>query len=111
MKKKFFPTHKNDWNESEKNNEIIARNRLLGPHNTKEIKHANKSKHNLSRENQVILLMNTDSKNYFVIKSFSALLKRITSKHKGGFYCLNCPHSYSTKDIKYQHKVPTIIVM
>ena len=28
----------------------------------------------------------------------SALLKGIISKHKGDFYCLNCFHSYSTKE-------------
>ena len=39
-----FPSHKNDWNESEKNNEIIALNILYVPHNTKEIGSAYKSK-------------------------------------------------------------------
>ena len=27
-----------------------------------------------------------------------ALLRRITSNHNGNFYCLNCFHSYSTKN-------------
>ena len=37
-------------------------------------------------------------KNYLAVKSLSTLLKGITSKHDGNFYCLNCLHSYSTKD-------------
>ena len=43
---------------------------------------------------------------YFAVKKLSALLKRITSNHKGGFYCLNCFHSYSTKEKlkKQKHK-------
>ena len=37
-------------------------------------------------------------------KKLSALLKGITSKHKGDFYCLNCFHSYSTKENLKKHK-------
>ena len=32
------------------------------------------------------------------MKSFPALLRRITSNHDGDFYCLNCFHSYRTKN-------------
>ena len=38
----------------------IALNILYVPHNTEKIRHAYKSKYNLTRENQVILLMITD---------------------------------------------------
>ena len=98
MEKINFLSHKNDWNEFEKNNKTIALNILYVPHNTKEIGSAYKSKH-LSRENQVILLMITDGKkwHYLAGKSLSALLRGITSKHDGYFYCLNCLHSYTTK--------------
>ena len=34
----------------------------------------------------------------------SALLKGITSKHKGDFYCLNCFHSYRTQEKLKKHK-------
>ena len=34
----------------------------------------------------------------------SALLRGITSKHEGEFYCLNCFHWYSTKDKFKKHK-------
>ena len=76
------------------------------PHNTEEIRHAYKSKHNLKRENQVILLMITDHEkwHYLAVKKLSALLKRITSKHIGDFYCLNCFHSYSTKEKLNKHR-------
>ena len=43
---------------------------------------------------------------YLAVKSFSALLRGITSKHKGVFYCLNCFHLYSTdKKLKKHVKV------
>ena len=60
------------------------------PHNTKEIRHAYKLKHNLNRENQVILLMITDGEkwHYLAVKSLPALFRGITSKHEGDFYCL-----------------------
>ena len=69
-------------------------------HGTEEIRHACKSKHNLKRENQVIVLMITDGKkwHYLAIKKLSALLKGITSKHKGDFYCLNCFYLYRTNE-------------
>ena len=62
------------------------------PYNTEEIRHAYKSKRNLKRENQVILLMITNGEKwyYLAVKKLSALLKGIISKHKGDFYYLNC---------------------
>ena len=43
--------------------------------------------------------MITDGKkwHHFAVKKLPALLRRITSKHEGDFYYLNCFHSYSTK--------------
>ena len=101
-----FPLHRNDWNEFEKNNKTIALNILYVPRNTKEIESAYKSKHNLSRENQVILLMITDGKkkHYLAVKNSSALLRGITCNHNGNFYCLNCLHSYSTRDRLKKHE-------
>ena len=95
-----FPSHSKDWKTFESNNKSIALNIWHVPHNTKIIRHAYKSKYNLERENQVILLMITDGKkwSYFAVKSLSALFKGITSKHKGGFYCLNCFHSYTAEN-------------
>ena len=84
----------------------IAFNILYVPQNTQEIRHAYKSKHNLKRENQLILLMITDGEkwHYLTVKKWSVLLKGITSKHKGDFYCLNCFHSYSTKEKLKKHR-------
>ena len=64
------------------------------------------SQNNLKCENQVILLMITDGKkwHYLAVKSLSALLRRITSKHDGDFYCLNCFHAYTTKDKLKKHE-------
>ena len=44
--------------------------------------------------------MITDRKkwHYLAVKSFSALLIGKTSNHNGDFHCLNCFHSYSTKN-------------
>ena len=101
-----FLSHKNDWNEFEKTNKTIALNILYLPHDTEEIRHAYKSKHNLSRENQVILFMITNDKNwhYLVGKKLCALLTGITSKHDGDFHSLNCPHSYSKRDRIKKHQ-------
>ena len=75
------------------------------PHNTKKINIAYKSKPNLTREKQVILLMISNGKkwHYITAKNLSGLLRRITSNHAGDFYCLNCFCAYSTKNKLEEH--------
>ena len=76
------------------------------PHNNKKIHVAYKSKHNLTREKQVILLMISNGENwhYIVVKSLAGLLKGITSSHNEDFYCLNCFCTYATKNKLEEHK-------
>ena len=60
----------------ELNNESIALNILYVPRKTRKICLVYKSKYNLTRENQVILLMITDGEkwHYLAVKSLSAFL-------------------------------------
>ena len=104
--KKKFPSNRKDRNEFEKNNETIALNILYVPYNIEEIRQAYKLKHNLKRKNKVIPFMITDGEkwHYLAVKRLSALLRGITSKREEDFYCLNCFHSYSTKDKLKKHK-------
>ena len=50
--------------------------------------------------------MITDGKrwHYLAVKNFSALLRGITSKNDGEFYCLNCLHSFRAKDRLEKHR-------
>ena len=100
-----FPATSKDWKKFELNNEI-ALNILYVPHNTRKIHVAYKSKHNLTREKQVILLMISNGENwhYLTVKNLSRLLRGITSNHDRDFYCLNCFHSYRTKNKLDAHK-------
>ena len=93
-----FSAKKDDRRKFEKNNITIALNVL----------HAKKEeiyvwlmflKHHANREKQTILLMisNGEKWHYLAVKMLSALLRGITSKHYGYFYCLNCVHSFRTK--------------
>ena len=76
--------------------------------------HAYVSKNNSNHEKQVILLMILNGKGrevksegrwyYLAVKKLSTLLKRITSKHYGDFLCLNCLHSFRTKNKLESHK-------
>ena len=101
-----FPSHSKDWKKFEQNNKTIALNILFVPYNTKKIRLAYKSKHNFKRDNQVILLMITDVKkwHYLAVERLTALLRRITSNRKEDFYCLNCFHSYNTKNKLKNHE-------
>ena len=100
-----FPSTSKDWKKFESNNEI-ALNTLYVPHNTRKIHIAFKKRHNLIREKQVILLMISNDQNwhYLVVKNLSGLLRGITSVHKEDFDCLNCFHSYRTKNKLETHK-------
>ena len=42
---------------------------------------------------------------YLAVKKLSAILRGLTSKHVGDFYCLNCFHSYSTENKLKKHKI------
>ena len=58
-----FPVAKKDWNKFEVNNKNIALNILYVPYNTKKIEIVYKSKYNLIRDNQIILLMISNGEN------------------------------------------------
>ena len=75
------------------------------PHKTTKISLVYKSKHNLTREKQVILSMITDGEkwHYLAVKRLPALLYGITSNHNGDFYCLNCFCAYTTKNKLKKH--------
>ena len=100
-KKYFFLSHQRDWKKFEENNKSISLNILYVSHNTKQIRLAYKSKYNHKCNNQVVLFMITDGEkwHYLAVRRLSALLRRITSNHNGDFYCLNCLHSYRTKNM------------
>ena len=104
-KDRDFPPTNKDWKKFELNNKV-ALNILYIPHNTKKIQLAYRSKYNLTYDKQMILLMITDGEkwHYLVGKNLSGLFKGITSNHYGDFYCLNCFHSYRTKNKLEAHK-------
>ena len=74
---------------------------------------AYRSKNNLTCDKQVILLMITDGKkwHYLTVKNLPGLLKGITSTHEKDFYCLNCFHSYRTKNKLELHKKKYVKIM
>ena len=94
-----------DWKKFESNNKVVL-NILYVPHNTKKIDIAYKSKHNLTREKEVILLMisNGEKWHYLTVKNLSGLFRGIPSNHNADFYCLNCFGAYSTKNKLEKHK-------
>ena len=90
-----FPATSKDWKKLKSNNKI-ALNISHVPHNIKKMQVAYKSKHNLTCDKQVILLMisNGEKWHYLVVKKLPGLLRGITSSHKEEFYCLNCFRSH-----------------
>ena len=54
-------------------------------------------------KSKLFFLMSPNGKewDYTAVKKLPTSLKRITSKHHGDFYCLNCLHSFAaSNDIK-----------
>ena len=89
-------------------NKSIALNVWYVLEDEKTIRHAYKSKYDLTRENQVISLMIGDDEKwyYLTVRKLSALLNGATSKHKDDSCCLNCFHSFaSKKSLEKQIKV------
>ena len=80
-----FPATRKDWNRFEVNNKNVALNILYVPFNTKKIEIVYKSKYNLVRDNQIILLMISNGENwhYLAVKSLSRLFTGIASNHDG----------------------------
>ena len=106
------PWEEVDWKKTEKNNGTIALNVLYA--RKQKIYPSYVSKHKPNREKQVILLIisNRDKRkdksegrqqqwHYPAMKKLSTLLRRITSKHHGECYCLNCLHSFATENKEY----------
>ena len=91
--------HSKDWKKFERNNKTIALNILFVPHNNKKIRLAYKSKHNFERENQVNLLMITDSKKWHYLAAKSSSIN-----HNCDFYYLNCFRSCNTKEKLKKHE-------
>ena len=101
-----YPSHSKDWRKFECNNKTIALNILYVPYNTKQITQTYISKYNNERDNRVNLLMITDGTSNWhclAVKSISGLLRGITSRHNGDFYCLNCFHTYTTEKKLRKH--------
>ena len=78
----------------EKNNPTIVLNTVyikgkIGP--------AYMSKINSNCEKEMISNEKEQIWQYLAVKKLSALLLRITSKHNGDFYCLNCLYSLRTE--------------
>ena len=90
----------------ELSNKNVDLNILYVPYNTKKIEIAYKSKYNLIRDNQIILLMISNGENwhYLFVKSLSGLLRGISTNHNSDYYCLNCFHSYRTENKLNAHK-------
>ena len=59
-----FPANKKDWNRFEVNNKNVALNILYVSFNTKKNEIAYRSKYNLVRDNQIILLMISNGENW-----------------------------------------------
>ena len=69
------------------------------PNKTTKIHLAYKSKHNLTREKQVVLLMITDCEKWYytAVRRLSGLSIGVTGNKNGDFYCLNYFHAYRTE--------------
>ena len=52
----------------------------------------------------LLIIPSGEGWHYITVQKLSALLREITSKHRGNFYCLNCLRSFTTKSKGESHK-------
>ena len=50
------------------------------------------------------MISNAKRWHYFDVKKLSALLRGITLKYNGDFYCLNCLHSFGTENTRESYR-------
>ena len=94
-----YPSKKDDLRKYQKNNVTFSFSVLYAK--KEKIYPAYVPKQNSNRETQVILLMISNAEiqwHYLAVKKLSPLLRGITSKHHGNFYCLNCFLSFATEN-------------
>ena len=61
--------------------------------------------HNSNRKKLVFLMIpDGEEWHYLAVKELSSLLRGITSKNNGDFYCLKCFNSFRTKNKLESHK-------
>ena len=103
-----YPLKLDDWKTFEKISPTIALNILHIKE--KGICPAYISEVNSNYEKQIILLMIPNEEkeewDYLAVKRLSTLLRGITPKHHGEFYCLNCLHTFRAENkLKCHEKV------
>ena len=61
------------------------------------------------------MIPNGEVWHYIAVKKPTALLRAIAPKHEGDFYCLNCLHSFRTKNnlnlIRGSVEIKTFVVL
>ena len=99
-----FPARSKEWRKFTQNNVTIALNILYAEKNTKKINIVYKSKYNIKRKKQVILLVIGDGikYHYLAVTNSSGFLQGNSSNHRGDFCCLNCFNSYTTKNKEHE---------
>ena len=103
-----FPAGPKEYKAFEKYNDNIPLNIFYFEPKENEIRPVFISKNNKMHNYHANLLMISDEKgtiwHYTAITSIPALLRGITSKHNGDYYCLNCFRSYRTAKKLAEHE-------
>ena len=94
-----FLSEKDDWKKFEK--KTIALNVLYAK--KEKLYHAYVSKQ-LKSWKTCLTLPNGEGWHYVTVKELRALLRGITFKHLGNFYCLDCLHLFATENKRKSHE-------
>ena len=99
-----YPSVKDDCKKIEKNNVTIALNVLYAKNGKVSLFYV--SKHNSKREKEAIFLMIPNGERWLHIaeKKTVSIIKNGDIYNNGDFYCLNCLHSFRTKNKFESHK-------
>ena len=97
-----YPLEKDDCKKIEKNNITIALNVLYAKNGKISLSYV--SKHNSKRESYFFNDSKWKKMASYCRKKLSALLKNGDIYNNGDFYCLNCLHSFRTKNKLESHK-------
>ncbi|XP_057299543.1 uncharacterized protein LOC130630167 [Hydractinia symbiolongicarpus] len=99
-----FPTPNTHWKKFERQNPNVALNVYFSEEDF-QVRQAYVSKHNTTRKKvaDVLIIQEGGKKHYVAIKRYSALMRGLSSRHRGDHYCRNCMHGFRSQETRDNH--------
>ncbi|XP_057296306.1 uncharacterized protein LOC130625271 [Hydractinia symbiolongicarpus] len=99
-----YPTPNTHLKKFERQNPNVALNVYFSEEDF-QVRQAYVSKHKTTRKKvaDVLIIQEEGKKHYVAIKRYSALMRGLSSRHRGDHYCRNCMHGFRSQETRDNH--------